>query len=191
MVISVGGGPLASLYGTPEVTPQAPDEFLTEIYSTFRQSGSNSIELICVDPNTDAPYTNDLTENESGFKNPDYTGIGWNAKIYTYKSVEIEKLVEKLTENNKLNEYNPEELQGKSVLSIHKYCGSASTNLNNGYWIMDISTESLDKAVNNFVQKFHEMDTILNVYEKEQRTGKVPLDLQEKTKTYYGNSLQR
>ena len=184
MVVSVGGGPLASLYGTPGVTPQTPDEFLTDIYNTFIKSSANSIELVCVDPNTDAPYTNNLTKNESGFKNPDYTGLGWNAKTYTYESLEIEKLVEKLTENNQLEKSNPDELEGKAILSIHKYCGSASTNLNNGYWMKDIPTESQDKAVVSFRQKFSNMETILNVYEKEQRTGEVPLDLQKKTKTY-------
>ncbi|ADI73318.1 hypothetical protein Metev_0399 [Methanohalobium evestigatum Z-7303] len=185
LVVSVGGGPLASLYGTPELNSQAPERFLGDIYNTYIQSGAKSIELICVDPNTDAPYTNDLDENEAGFKNPNYCGTGWNACIYQYESEEIKNLVKRLSEYNKID--NADQLGGKAILSIHYYCGSASTNLNNGYWMKEIPDSIMDEAKKRFKKQFPNIEIMFNIYSKKQKTGKVPKDLQEKTKTSYNN----
>ncbi|NOZ80817.1 MAG: hypothetical protein GXP63_04030 [DPANN group archaeon] len=154
LVIAVGGGPLAALYGTPSLKPE---DFLQKIKDTYQESGASTMELICVDPHTDAPYTKDLDPHEKGFREPTYQGEGWNGLLV-------------------------EDGPGKNLASFHEYCGSDSTNLNQGTWRK--ITDRADKAMEALEQGL-EMHFEKNFYHKHEKTGPVPDDLQKKVLTPY------
>jgi len=164
-VVSVPGGPLSLIYGTPSAHHSRVAEEIKNFYDDIR--GSASLEIICVDPNTKAPWTQDLDPQEAGFKKPDYEGSGWNAKIYSD--------VSKFT--------------GKVIAGMHRYCGSASTNLNGGNWLEHVPSHYIHSAIKKIHDIFpgHEVETV--IYHKDEKTGTVPERLQKLTKTPYASML--
>jgi hypothetical protein len=165
LVVAVGGASIAALYGTPGAHP---DQFLDEIANTLEASDADSIEFICVDPNTNARYTNDLHPHEKGFKKPTYNGEGWNAKVY---------------------KENPHG-EGVSVASDHLFCGSYSTNGNNAVWIRDVPGDVVDKAIDRLETKLG-LTFQKHTYHKHDKSGTVPTDLVGKTKTPYAHLLNK
>jgi len=163
LVVSVAGGPLAFIYGTQK---SSPVKFISEIKIVFGKSKSDSIEFICVDPNTNEPYTKDLDPHEAGFKKPDYKGEGWNAKIYNI------------------------DLEGKAIAGMHQYCGSGATNLNDGKWQKDTQEKYVNEALSVIRNNFPSLKVKLKTYKKSLRKGKVDIRLQSLTKTKYFEGLK-
>jgi hypothetical protein len=164
LVVAVGGGAFAGLYGTAE---QSPDEFLTEMRQLYEDSNAESIEFICVDPNTNFAGTNDLDPHEKGFKEPTYSGSGWNAKLYT------EGKIAKTARPNTV------------VASFHLSCGSYSTNENDGQWIHDPLQKDMQSALHNIRNAFSGYSIKAKIYTKAEKIGVVPERLQSLTMTPY------
>jgi hypothetical protein len=158
LVVSVGGGPLSFIYGTPT---SSPEQVASDIKELYRKIGATSLEIICVDPNTEVEYTPDLDPHEAGFKEPVHVGEGWNAKVY-----EID-------------------LEGKIIAGMHQYCGSSSTNLNDGVWQRDTPNKYVELAVDLIQRAFPDLKVIVKTYRKPERVGKVDKRLQDLTKTNY------
>lgn len=166
LVISVPGGPFAALYGTPA---RDPDSFLAAVRALYEESNATSLEFICVDPNTDAPYTPDLDPHEQGFKRPDYRGDDFTAKLYDRRKLGLGHVLEK----NVL------------LASFHLYCGSYSTNRNGGEWVETPDLGDSTFALVALRRHFGDMEIKANSYNKSERVGKVDERLQRLTITQY------
>ena len=162
LVVSVGGGPLSFLYGAPKVKPRG---FIAEIKAVYRKSNAVSLGFICVDPNTEVPYTSDLDPYEKGFKFPDFNGSGWNAKLY-----------------------DTSEFEGKAIAALHEYCGSGSTNLNEGKWQKNTCHDYIKNTIAAINEVFPELVVVVKKYFKSKRDGMVDKRLQRLTKTPFAIS---
>ena len=156
---------MAFVYGTPKAHPVT---FAEEIKEYYNKICADSAAFICVDPNTNNPCTEHLDPKEAGFSEPDHTGSGWNAKIY----------------------HGLPELRGKIIAGMHKYCGSASTNLNGGNWLEDVPLHYVESAIRTTQKYFpgHVVDKV--IYDKPAKEGTVPTRLQDLTRTQYAPKLR-